>query len=187
MLYSSHYVCGYLNDPTQRQKLYALPLAPILPRGGEGQTSRTLANLSTGSREETEAISLALRHQHNLTPLGAAQDQLSLHQGLSVGALWLVRDMAQQSENVRALGTTRAGTLALWQVIARVIDQGSRLSAVRLAGAHAVGDVLGLETFTEDDLYANLRLAVATASHALRIASPGSTLAPPTRASFSMM
>ena len=117
---------------------------------------RTLANLSTCSREELEAISLALRHQHNLTPLGAAQDQLSLHQGLSVGALWLVRDIAQQRGIVRALGTTRAGTLALWQVIARVIDQGSRLSAVRLAGAHAVGDVLGLETFTEDDLYANL-------------------------------
>lgn len=117
---------------------------------------RTLANLSTCSREELEAISLALRHQHNLTPLGAAQDQLSLHHGLSVGALWLVRDIAQQRGIVRALGTTRAGTLALWQVIARVIDQGSRLSAVRLAGAHAVGDVLGLETFTEDDLYANL-------------------------------
>jgi len=32
-----------------------------------------------------------------------------------------------------ALGTTREGKLALWQVMARVIDQGSRLSAVRLA------------------------------------------------------
>jgi transposase len=117
---------------------------------------RTLANLSACSRGEIDAICLALRHKHDLTPLGAVQDQLSLHQGLSVGALWLVRDIAQQLGIVRALGVTRAGTLALWQVIARVIDQGSRLSAVRLAGAHAVCEVLGLERFTEDDLYANL-------------------------------
>jgi len=117
---------------------------------------RTLANLSACSKAEIDAICLALRHKHDLTPLGAVQDQLSLHQGLSVGALWLVRDIAQQLGIVRALGTTRAGTLALWQVIARVIDQGSRLSAVRLAGAHAVCEVLGLARFTEDDLYANL-------------------------------
>ncbi len=55
-----------------------------------------------------------------------------------------------------ALGPSRQGKLALWQVIARVIDQGSRLSAVRLAGSHAACDILGLESFNEDDLYANL-------------------------------
>jgi transposase len=41
-------------------------------------------------------------------------------------------------------------------VIARAIDQGSRLSAVRLATHHACCDLLGLEAFNEDDLYANL-------------------------------
>jgi transposase len=56
----------------------------------------------------------------------------------------------------QALGTTRAGKLALWQVIARVIDQGSRLSAVRLAMAHAACDVLGLGPFDEEALYENL-------------------------------
>jgi hypothetical protein len=40
--------------------------------------------------------------------------------------------------------------------MARVIDQGSRLSAVRLAMAHAACDVLGLGTFDEDTLYENL-------------------------------
>jgi len=40
---------------------------------------------------------------------------------------------------------------------ARVIDQGSRLSAVRLARTHAACDVLGIDAgFCEDDLYANL-------------------------------
>ncbi|HAG52018.1 MAG TPA: IS1634 family transposase, partial [Deltaproteobacteria bacterium] len=54
------------------------------------------------------------------------------------------------------LGTTKHGKLALWQVIARAIDQGSRLSAVRLAATHAACDVLGLDKFDEDDLYNNL-------------------------------
>ena len=43
------------------------------------------------------------------------------------------------------------------QVIARVLDQGSRLSVVRLAREHAAGDVLGFaEGFSGDDLYVNL-------------------------------
>jgi hypothetical protein len=53
-------------------------------------------------------------------------------------------------------GTDREGKLALWQVIARVIDQGSRLSAVRLAQTHACCDLLKLDAFNEDDLYSNL-------------------------------
>jgi len=48
-----------------------------------------------------------------------------------------------------ALGPTREGKLALWQVIARVIDQGSRLSAVRLAGTHAACELLELDPFHE--------------------------------------
>src|SRR5215471_4494129 len=62
----------------------------------------------------------------------------------------------RHKEALEQLGTTREGKLALWQVIARVIDQGSRLSAVRLAMAHAACDVLGLDPFDEDALYANL-------------------------------
>jgi hypothetical protein len=57
---------------------------------------------------------------------------------------------------VAALGSDRQGKLTLWQVIARVLDQGSRLSAVRLAGDHAAGAAHGMIGFDEDDLYANL-------------------------------
>ena len=64
--------------------------------------------------------------------------------------------MARQLGIQAALGSTRQGKLALWQIIARVIDQGSRLSAVRLASSHAACDILGLENFNEDDLYTNL-------------------------------
>lgn len=64
--------------------------------------------------------------------------------------------MARRLGIEKALGTTREGKLALWQVMARVIAQGSRLSAVRLAMSHAACDVLGLDTFDEDTLSENL-------------------------------
>ena len=116
----------------------------------------TIANLSSCSLAEIEAIRLALRHKQDLTALVSLKDDLRLEQGLSVGAVWTVFSVAKRLGIVAALGSTRAGKLALWQVIARVIDQGSRLSAVRLAGSHAACDVLNLAKFDEDDLYNNL-------------------------------
>ena len=117
---------------------------------------RTLANVSHCSEAEIEAIRLALRHKGELEYLGTIQDAVTLQQGPSFGAVWTVYQVARRLGIEQALGTTRAGKLALWQVMARVIDQGSRLSAVRLAMAHAACDVLGLGTFDEDALYENL-------------------------------
>jgi len=85
------------------------------------------------------------------------QSDYSSRQGLSVGAVFTVFEIAKRLGIVKALGTDRNASLALWQIIARVIDQGSRLSATRLAGSHAACDVLGIgKSFTEDDLYENL-------------------------------
>jgi Transposase DDE domain len=117
---------------------------------------RTLANVSHCSEAEIEAIRLALRHKGELEKLGTIQDAITLQQGPSFGAVWTVYHVARRLGIAQALGTTREGKLALWQVIARVIDQGSRLSAVRLAMSHAACDVLGLDTFDEDALYENL-------------------------------
>lgn len=117
---------------------------------------RTIANLSHCKPQEIEAIRLALAHKADLTQLVSLKDDLHLKQGLSVGAVWTVVDVARRLGITDALGSTRAGKLALWQVIARVIDQGSRLSAVRLAGSHAACDILNLTKFNEDDLYDNL-------------------------------
>src|SRR5712692_4029364 len=108
------------------------------------------------SEAEIEAMRLALRHKEALEQLGTIQDAVTLKQGVSFGAVWTVYHVARRLGIAKALGTTREGKLALWQVIARVIDQGSRLSAVRLAMSHAACDVLGLGTFDEDALYENL-------------------------------
>jgi transposase len=150
----------YLDTSTIKQgdKSYTRHLLRESYREGKKVRHRTIANLSHCSDEEIAAIRLALRHKKNLTELTTkdTEQAFSQRQGLSVGAVWSVYDIARQIGVVEAFGTTRDGKLALWQVIARVIDQGSRLSAVRLAGAHAACDVLGLGKFNEDDLYDNL-------------------------------
>ena len=65
--------------------------------------------------------------------------------------------MAQRLGIVDALGHNRQGQLALWQIIARVLEQGSRLSAVRLAQTYAIASTIGLKKgFNEEDLYENL-------------------------------
>src|SRR5438128_9245162 len=117
---------------------------------------RTIANVSHCSEAEIAAIRLALRHKEDLEHLGTIQDAITLQQGPSFGTVWTVYHVARRLGIAQALGTTREGKLALGQVIARVIDQGSRLSAVRLAMSHAACDVLGLGTFDEEALYENL-------------------------------
>src|SRR5438270_4530885 len=117
---------------------------------------RTIANVSQCSAAEIEALRLARRHNEDLEHLGTSQDAITLKQGLSFGAVWTVYTVARRLGIDKALGTTRERKLALWQVMARVIDQGSRLSAVRLAMSHAACDVLGLDAFDEDALYENL-------------------------------
>jgi Transposase DDE domain len=119
---------------------------------------RTLANLTHCKPEEVEAIRLALKHKGDLGRIlaSAIEGGPELKQGPSVGAVWFLSQLARELGVVAALGSGREGKLALWQVIARVFDQGSRLSAVRLAGGHAVGAALGVAGFDEDDLYGNL-------------------------------
>jgi hypothetical protein len=141
---------------TVRGKIYTRHLVRESYREDGKVKHRTIANLSRCSSEEIEAIRLALRHKGNLADLGSVTEDLQTRQGQSVGAVWLLFELARQVGVAAALGTTRQGRLALWQVIARLIDQGSRLSAVRLATHHAACDVLGLEAFNEDDLYGNL-------------------------------
>ena len=113
----------------------------------------TLANLSYCSDDEIRAIKLALKHKGQLTHLGDLREEVGTRQGLAVGAVWVLHQLAKRLGLVKALGQSRTAKLALWLVLASVIAQGSRLSAVRLAQQHAVCDLLGLEAFNEDDLY----------------------------------
>ena len=116
---------------------------------------KTIANLSDCSSEEIGALKLALKHKGNLAALGNIHD-IETVLGKRVGAVWLLSVLAERLGLSRALGNSREGKLALLQVFARIIDQGSRLSAVRLARSHAMCEVLGIDKLNEDDLYRNL-------------------------------
>ncbi len=116
---------------------------------------RTWANLSHCSEEEIAALKLALKHKGNLANLGSIEE-IKTKQGMRIGAVFCLKTLANRVGLTRGLGNGQQGRLALWQVLARLIDQGSRLSAVRLAESHAACDILGLEAFNEDHLYGNL-------------------------------
>jgi hypothetical protein len=126
-------------------------------REGDKVKNRTIANLSHCTPQEIEALRLALRYKDDLAVLGSVRTALELQEGPSVGAVCTIYHVARQLGLDKALGTDFAGKLALWQVIARVLDQGSRLSAVRLAQTHAACELLGFTRgFDENDLYDNL-------------------------------
>ncbi len=117
---------------------------------------RTIANLSHCSKEEINAIELALKYKDKLSVLKSL-GTVALEEGLSVGAVLTIHEVGKRLGIDKALGGGIDGKLAFWQVIARVIDQGSRLSAVRLAQLHAACDVIGIrQGFDENRLYENL-------------------------------
>lgn len=146
---------------------------------------RTLGNLSSCTPGEIEAVRLALRHKDQLNaflsqlrqppapedldraPAAPASPPAPapFTQGPSVGAIATLADLAAQLGITQALGSDRAGRLALWQVIARALDHGSRLSAVRLARDLGAATILGLPSFDEDDLYENLAWLEKQQSH----------------------
>jgi len=117
---------------------------------------RTIANISHCSAEEISTLKLALRHKHNLNELGTLTDDVEIQQGTSFGATYALKKIADRLGITGALGNSQQGKMALWQVLARTMAQGSRLSAVRLAGHHSAAEIIGLDSFTEDHLYANL-------------------------------
>ena len=114
----------------------------------------TIANLSKCDDDEIEAFKFALKNKHRLSEITKATGSLKTRQGLSVGAVWTLLQLAKRLGIAKALGSCREAQLVLWLVMASLLDAKSRLSAVRLAGRHAVADVLNLDAFTEDDLYA---------------------------------
>ena len=116
---------------------------------------KTLCNLSDCTEEEIAAIKLALKHKKNLGGFVSLAD-VEITLGKRLGAVWTAKAIAERSGLSSALGTSRSAKLALLQVIARLVEQGSRLSAVRFAQSHAVCELLEIKKLDEDDLYENL-------------------------------
>lgn len=117
---------------------------------------RTIANLSKCTDEVIDALQFALKNAGKLSKLSDASETKVSH-GKSVGAAFTAVEVAKRTGILEALGSSRQGKLALWQVVSRLIDQGSRLSSVRLHQSHTLAEAVGIEKgFCEDDLYRNL-------------------------------
>ncbi len=140
---------------TRNGKTYTRHLLRTSYRDKGKVKHKTVANLSTCSGGEIAAIKLALKHKDNLAAL-APIEEIETTLGKRIGAVWLLRVLAERLGIAQALGADSQGKLALLQVIARVIDAGSRLSAVRFAIRHAVCEIMGINRLDEDDLYENL-------------------------------
>jgi transposase len=143
-------------------KEYTSYLLRTSTRQGKKIIKTTLLNITPFGEQTCEAIIFALKNKDKLNELGIAASDITagngtfqLTQDKPIGDVWLLHQLATKLGITAALGDTDEGRLALWQVIARTLDQGSRLSAVRLARNREV-DFLQLGNFTEDDLYKNL-------------------------------
>jgi len=150
----------YDNCTYQRgEKTYRRELLRESHRINGKVVKRTVANISQWPELVKQAIRGALSSgssESTLAGLLEGSTSSPVVQGKSVGAVAAVLSAAKHLGIVDALGDDRQGRLALFQVVARVIDQGSRLSAVRMARSHAAAELIGLSGFDEDDLYENL-------------------------------
>jgi len=114
---------------------------------------RTIANLSHCSPEEIDAIDFALKNKKDLASC-VNLNTSKKKQGKSIGAIFVLNEVAKRLGIVDAFGTSREANLCLWMTIGRLIQPGqSRLAAVRLSEQHAIRELLGLDEFSEDDLY----------------------------------
>lgn len=117
---------------------------------------KTIANLTHVSPEVLESYKLLVKHQKDPSALLLA-GQIQVAQGKSIGASYLVSEIAKKLHITEVLGNTKEGKLALFQILSRCLAQGSRLSSIRLAESHNMTDVLGINfSFNEEHLYKNL-------------------------------
>ena len=140
-------------------KTYTRYLLRESRREGKKTIKTTILNITPWGERTCEALRFALANQKRLgeirinpADLRKTLGDMKLTQQSPVGDVWLLHQKATQNGLVAALGDSREGRLALWQVMARTLDQGSRLSAVRLARMRET-DFLRLGKFTENDLY----------------------------------
>ena len=136
----------------QSGKFYRSILLRESYREGGKVKNRTIANLSKCSQNEIEALKLALKYKNDLNLL--SKDKVQITQGKSVGSVYVLYQIAERLGIVNALGNSFHAKLALWLIISRIIEQGSRLSATRLDSIYDIASIINLQRgFDENNLY----------------------------------
>jgi len=74
----------------------------------------------------------------------------------TIGSVFVLQKIINEIGITKALGTDENSKLISWLVMARLLEQGSRLSSVRLAQIHAGCELLKIEELNEDLLYSSM-------------------------------
>ena len=136
-------------------KVYESILLRESYRVGDKVKNRTIANLSKRSEAEIRAIELALKNKDNHKILSS--ESFEVQQGRSIGSMFVLKTLADRLGITKALGDSFHAKLILWLILARIAEQGSRLSAARLDAIYDIASVIGLQRgFDENDLYDSL-------------------------------
>ena len=113
----SHYVRGLILHHREPKILHPA-LRTSFRKDGKVK-HRTIANISSCSDEEIQAVKLGLKYKGNLAELASLDKSMKLQQGLRVGAVGFCCASNKQLHIVDALGAGRQAELALWQIMAR--------------------------------------------------------------------
>ncbi len=137
----------YVAEIPNRNSPPAILLREGYREGGKAK-SRTLANLTHWRPERIEALKRALKGEFDglVGEVAPVCDRI-------FGVLFVLERLADRIGITKALGRSPMGKVALFLVLARVADQGSRLSASRWAKDHCVAEILGLCDVEQEQLY----------------------------------
>jgi transposase len=137
----------YVAEIPNRNSPPAILLREGYREGGKAK-SRTLANLTHWRPERIEALKRALKGEFDglVGEMAPVCDRI-------FGVLFVLERLADRIGIRKALGRSPMGKVALFLVLARVADQGSRLSASRWAKDHCVAEILGLCDVEQEQLY----------------------------------
>jgi hypothetical protein len=121
-------------------------------REGNKVKHRVISNISKWSESLIDTFEKTLKSE----TVNSITD-LQLSSGKSMGALSTIFQIANMLGITKALGASKLGKLALFQIAGRIVSQVSRnYLANEWVKGQAVESVLKLTNFTQDDLYANL-------------------------------
>lgn len=133
-------------------KVYHSVLLRKSYREGNKVKNKTMANLSNWSEAEILLLEQFLKSKNEVTRIDTGNFRLI--QGKSIGSIYVLYEIAKRLGIVSALGNGFHAQLSLWLIIARILEQGSRLSATRLNPRYDIASVIGLKRgFDENNLY----------------------------------
>lgn len=144
--------------PTYRKDKTVSHTAILLRRSyrenGKVKTE-TIANITHLPKKDIDAIEWALNHKNEIGK--SANQDFTCKLSKSFGGVYLVNEIIKQLGIDKALGNSPSAKLAKLQIISRTLNQGSRLSSIRMCEQQALCEVLEIEdSICEDDLYENL-------------------------------